>query len=132
MRILQFFKHYIFSILIFGIIYYLSTANPSTFSAVPKIEGLDKVVHVLMYLAFAFFLFFEVPQKKSYARYFFTIFFPIFYGGGMELVQKYFFPLRSAEWGDFFADAIGVLLGYLLAKRLFKIERIRKIIQFWA
>ncbi len=41
------------------------------------------------------------------------------YGGGIELLQKYFIPYRSAEWLDFFADVAGSISALLLIVVIF-------------
>ena len=43
----------------------------------------------------------------------------IVYGIAMELVQKYFIPLRSFDLGDITADAIGCFAGYFISIRKF-------------
>lgn len=43
----------------------------------------------------------------------------IVYGIAMELVQKYFIPLRSFDLGDITADAIGCIAGYFISIRKF-------------
>jgi VanZ family protein len=41
------------------------------------------------------------------------------YGIAMELVQKYFIPLRSFDIGDILADGIGSFTGYLISIKRF-------------
>lgn len=45
---------------------------------------------------------------------------PVVYGAGIELMQKYFFPTRSAEWGDFIADSLGSATAWMIALFLYK------------
>ena len=40
---------------------------------------------------------------------------PVLYGGVIELLQKFLFTSRSAEWGDWIADIAGSLTALLLA-----------------
>lgn len=40
---------------------------------------------------------------------------PVVYGGGIELLQKYLFTSRSAEWGDWIADMLGSMVATLFA-----------------
>jgi len=39
---------------------------------------------------------------------------PVFYGGVIELLQKYFFASRSAEWSDWIADILGSLTAVIV------------------
>lgn len=43
----------------------------------------------------------------------------VVYGTGMEFVQKYFIPNRSFDTGDILADAIGSLIGFLFATKVY-------------
>ena len=43
----------------------------------------------------------------------------IFYGTGMEFVQKYLVINRSFDTGDIIADAVGAYFGYLFSRRAF-------------
>lgn len=45
---------------------------------------------------------------------------PVLYGGAIELLQKYFFSSRSAEWGDWIADIIGSLVATVIVIIFFK------------
>lgn len=40
---------------------------------------------------------------------------PILYGGFIELLQHYCFPLRSGDWSDFLADTLGSLTALPIA-----------------
>jgi VanZ family protein len=40
---------------------------------------------------------------------------PVIYGGVIELLQKYYFPTRSAELGDWIADILGSLVATVIA-----------------
>lgn len=43
----------------------------------------------------------------------------VIYGTGMEFIQKYFVPNRSFDTGDILADAIGSLVGFLFATKVY-------------
>ena len=49
---------------------------------------------------------------------------PVILGGLMEIAQMYLTQNRSAEWADFIADTIGVLvgaaIGYFAIRTIFK------------
>lgn len=105
-----------------AIIFYLSTASPSTFPKVTEIKYLDKMVHILMYFGLSLVLVLEIPRKKSYGYYFFTILLPILYGGLIEIIQENFFSPRTGNIFDFLADTVGVLTGYFVAIGLLNIK----------
>lgn len=91
---------------------------------VPQIqfEGLDKVVHFLMYFLLAGVVCYELYRQ----RYTFQetkmrlggLAYPIIYGGVIELLQEYFFPPRTGDWFDWMADALGAIVAFFLAKWL--------------
>jgi len=119
MQIITLLRQHWKSISIAIIILYLSFAPQSTFKAAPKIEHLDKVVHFLMYLGLTFFLIYDFRNRKKSNAYtrafiFLCIILPCIFGGWVEIMQQQFFPPRTAEWGDWFCDMAGVLVGWLL------------------
>jgi VanZ family protein len=116
-KVARFLKKYLFSIVAAIGILYLSLASPSALPRGPQIEGLDKIVHMIMYAAFAIILSLEASRSNRYRYYLQAILFPILYGGLMELLQ-HFFPPRTTDFFDFLANTVGVLLGYL-ATQLF-------------
>lgn len=48
---------------------------------------------------------------------------PALFGGLMELLQATCTTTRAGEWADFLADAIGVLLGIVLAAAVLRLVR---------
>ena len=97
--------------------------------------GPDKIVHLLLFAAFAFvslwgyrhFLFdIKYPHRK---RLFLIIsLISILYGGLTELLQKYLFINRYCSLYDFIADSIGCFGGiitfhFLVQKKLKKIKK---------
>lgn len=104
-------------------------------SDIPSIEldlpiQLDKVVHFLMYLGLsgATALNYIYGEKghinmKKMLVYAFLI--PILYGGLIEILQENYFPPRSGDWADFFADALGsfAALPIALAFRKYMLKR---------
>ena len=119
---MRFFKKYLFSIITVIVIFYLSTASSSAFPKMPQIEGLDKIVHLLMYFKLAFMLVLENTRKNNLGYYLLVILFPILYGGLLEIIQHYFCPSRTGDWFDFLANTMGVLIGYLAAQKLLKVK----------
>lgn len=86
----------------------------------------DKLVHVGIYfvlsIAICFAFFNEKKQPKQQPKIkIWIIFFGIFYGGFMEILQHYIFINRSGSWYDFFANAIGVILGVLFYPFIIKL-----------
>ena len=97
--------------------------------------GPDKIVHLLLFAAFAFL------SLWGYRQFFFNINYPhrkrlfliislisILYGGLTELLQKYLFINRYGSLYDFIADSIGCFLGiilfhFLVQKKLKKLKK---------
>lgn len=88
----------------------------------PKVEqpilGLDKMIHLVMYVPLAWTLVFGFKFQHRYPKlqrkallYAFVI--ASVYGGAVELLQRFLSPDRFAEWLDLVADMLGVLLGLL-------------------
>lgn len=94
-----------------------------TGSNLPQMPGgvpWDKMVHFGMFFvlsAVALFNYYRLhngnPSKIRWIFWGFVV--PAVYGGAIELMQKYFFSARSAEWGDFVADVLGSLAAVILA-----------------
>jgi VanZ family protein len=59
-------------------------------------------------------------NPSAFRWIFWGFFVPALYGGGIELLQKYFFTSRRAEWGDWIADILGSLAATLLVIIFFK------------
>jgi VanZ family protein len=119
---LKFFHRYGLSSVVTMTIFYLCIARTLPTEKVPMFEGVDKVVHFLMYVVLAGVLSLDqyrqhvlFTSKKMYA---WAVLFPVLYGGFIEIVQTYF-PPRSAEWLDWFCDIAGVLVGFFFAKYLY-------------
>ena len=93
-------------------------------------EGLpwDKVAHFAMFFVFSAVIMYDYYKmhnnSPTHSRWiFWGLIVPIIYGGLIELVQKYLFASRSAEWGDWIADIAGSLTATILALILLKIKR---------
>jgi len=100
-------------------------------STLPKINWpdkiwLDKWVHFFLFLMLVLFwcrAYLIKGSKVNVKKIFFTItILSVIYGIGMEIVQHYFIPFRSFDYGDMIADALGSVAGYF-----FSINRFRKI-----
>ena len=89
----------------------------------PPINGIDKYVHMLMFLVLTWTLLWDSETlewyrsgngnsgRKVWKWWLIALIFPMIYGGLIEVLQeKYFFP-RTGEWLDWGADCIGGVLG---------------------
>jgi len=75
---------------------------------VTSIFGIDKVLHFLMFFSLSLWSCFVFSKERIKL----FLFFLIFYGLMLELIQMAFFPLRSFEWMDWLFDSLGVLVGF--------------------
>lgn len=86
----------------------LTPAPPATFTT-----GWDKLNHALAFLALA------VAGCRAFARGNQPVTGVVLglagFGALIEILQ-YFVPSRSSEWGDLFADCVGIAAGVLLAR----------------
>ena len=78
-----------------------------------KIEGLDKVVHFIMYMGLCFLLLKSIKDRNIV-----ILMFCIFYGVLMELLQFLISSGRSFDFFDIIANIIGANVGALLATRI--------------
>lgn len=88
----------------------------------PKVEqsiiGLDKLVHILMYIPFAWTLVFGFKLQNRFSSlqqnaFLIALAIVVFLGVFTELLQKLLTPDRFAEYLDVVADIVGGLLGLL-------------------
>ncbi|MBS1574533.1 MAG: VanZ family protein [Bacteroidetes bacterium] len=84
----------------------------------------DKIVHIGMFAGLVFLWCGSVKKKENIFRSMQQIFVWIALGGCvygviMEFVQKYFIPNRSFDIIDMLADAIGSIIGLVVATKLF-------------
>ena len=73
--------------------------------------GFDKLVHCGFF--FVFMVFAEtglIRQRKNFVfgRILITAVFAVIFGGSIELLQHYVFTWRDGDWGDLFADTVGI------------------------
>jgi VanZ family protein len=80
----------------------------------------DKWIHVGLFGGLVFLWcvpFLYRSKRKSLTNLFLAITLAFFgYGVLMEFVQQLFVSKRSFDWGDIAADAVGCLIGFLLAR----------------
>ncbi len=128
---LTFISRYKFSLLTAIIVLSLSLMSSSEMPSTKlwDFKGIDKLVHLAMYSALSFVLFFErnraqpITNKQPFNRNnVLPIVLLITAGGIIELIQPAL-ATRSRELMDFFANTIGVFMGFylqLLFKQLLK------------
>ena len=130
MNMKKFFSSYWKSTLVIIGILYLSFVPPSTFDSSPKLLHFDKIIHLVLYFVLAAVLIYDfwknnsgkLPSNKFI---FICILFPVLLGGTVEIFQELFFKPRSADWFDWLADGIGVLLAYLFLLPIIRRRRIK-------
>ena len=104
-------------------------------SKLPKISWddkilLDKWVHIFLFLVLVFLwcrIFLRRPSRINIQKIFLTItILSVIYGIGMEVIQHYFIPFRSFDYGDMIADALGSIAGYFISLNRFLKNRLEK------
>lgn len=115
---LYYIRKYPVSLLVIAAVIYLSFFKPPEAESV-NIPGLDKVVHVCMYMGMSGMLWLEflrahrrrrVPQWHAWVGAFLC---PVLFSGVVELLQAYCTTYRGGDWWDFAANASGALLASL-------------------
>jgi VanZ family protein len=108
--------------LILSLLIFIVTCLITTNSIPSLPEGLqwDKIAHFGMFFLLSAVIMYDYyrMQNKSPSSFrwiFWGLIVPVFYGGLIELLQKYFFYPRNAEWGDWIADIVGALTATLLS-----------------
>ena len=89
----------------------------------------DKIVHFGMFFtlsAVSLFSYYKIRNGKPKMGWwlFWGFVMPVIYGGVIELLQKYVFTHRGAEWGDFVANTLGSLVACVLV--IFLLKRYKK------
>jgi VanZ family protein len=84
------------------------------------IPHIDKIVHLLMYFSLATIIYWDSRKLNLSLQKLIWLAFllPSLYGGLIEILQENFFPPRTGSWGDFSADCIGALLGFIILRFL--------------
>ena len=131
---LKFFRIYGLSCVVTLLIFYLSITTSTDGYEGPRFEGMDKVVHFVLYFLLASAIcrdfFRQSTPFASRKMVVWAIVLPILYGGIIEILQENFFPPRTAEWSDWLADITGVLAGYFFSRLVFPKIYKRKMFQF--
>ena len=79
-------------------------------------KGFDKLTHTgLFFTLLVLYCNGVIRQQKpkpfSYTQAFVIVIAGIAFGGLIEILQLKFFTWRSADWNDFFCDALGACMG---------------------
>lgn len=118
---------YTFLPLLIVVLIFVATCliTPSQLPTMPGNVPWDKLVHFCMFFvlsAVSLIDYYHLHKRNpSTCRWIFWGFIiPVFYGGVIELMQKYFFPSHSAEWWDWIADVLGSLIATILVIIFFK------------
>ena len=109
---MSYLKKYPLSILIIGMILFLSFFNPPA-TPLDKVTNIDKVMHFLMYFGFCTVLWFEYFKSHTHANASrlipWAIIAPILFSGFIEIGQQTLTPTRAADWWDFLFNTLGCL-----------------------
>lgn len=118
MQFIKFIRLYWKSITVVVCILYLSFAPPSTFKKIPTFDNEDKIIHFLMYAGLTAVLIYDFRNhtKNNANTFIFVVaclLFPSIFGGLIEILQPTLFAPRTGSIGDFYADILGVFIGWL-------------------
>lgn len=96
-----------------GFIMTLSLLPPQSFPKIPLFVGVDKVVHIMMYLIFSILSAWALKIELYNSRVWLII--PVTIGWGilMEYIQLEMRSGRSFSWYDILANTTGVIIGLL-------------------
>ena len=114
---IQIVRKYPLSLLCILLIGVLSLAPYFPETPLDNVAFIDKWTHLVMYGGTCTVIWWEYLRSHSALnsrKLLITLVGMILLGGLMELLQAYCTTTRSGEWLDFWADSIGVLLGYAI------------------
>ena len=114
---IQIVRKYPLSLLCILLIGVLSLAPYFPETPLDDVAFIDKWTHLVMYGGTCTVIWWEYLRSHSTLnsrKLLITLAGMILLGGLMELLQAYCTTTRSGEWLDFWADSIGVLLGYVI------------------
>ena len=118
MNAMSYLKKYPLSILIIGIILFLSFFNPPE-TPLNEFNNIDKVLHFIMYFGFCSVLWFEYfrshVQSDPKRLVPWAIIAPIIFSGLIEIGQQTLTPTRAADWYDFLFNTLGCLVAALFS-----------------
>lgn len=118
----HYFGKYKFSLLIVGVILYLSFFTPPK-TELDMVTNIDKLAHICMYGGLCSILWIEYLRTHVTINRLRTligaIVLPIALSGIIELLQEYATTNRSGDWADMIANSTGALLAALLGYFVF-------------
>ena len=118
----HYFGKYKVSLLIIGVILYLSFFTPPK-TELDNVSNIDKLAHICMYGGLCSILWIEYlrshVQLNRLRLLFGAILLPIALSGIIELLQEYATTNRSGDWADMIANSTGVILAALLGQFVF-------------
>ena len=115
--LIQIVRKYPFSLFCILLIWVLSLAPYFPETPLDDVVFIDKWTHLVMYGGTCTVIWWEYLRHHDIlnrSKLLLTLVGMIPLGGVMELLQAYCTTTRSGEWLDFWADSIGVLLGYIV------------------
>jgi len=117
-KFLIFLKKHWMSIPLCLIILYLCFMDTEPLPKI-RISNFDKFVHFVMFLTVSGVVYFEnsnyFRRKVSLSKIIISsFFFPVVYGGLIEIGQEYLAPPRSGDWMDFLSNVIGAFAGLII------------------
>ena len=115
--LIQIVRKYPFSLFCILLVWVLSLAPCFPETPLDDVVFIDKWTHLVMYGGTCTVIWWEYLRHHDIlnrSKLLLTLVGMILLGGVMELLQAYCTTTRSGEWLDFWADSIGVLLGYIV------------------
>ena len=94
----------------------LSLLPPRDLPQVQLFEGVDKLVHFLMYLPLSALLCWNLRAELSFRRVYGAVLLSVLWGMFMEIMQFNMHLGRSFSWFDELANLLGAVTGALLYK----------------
>ncbi len=117
---INYFRAYKLSSVAYILVFIASVVPIPDIKPLQDFNLLDKWVHFVMYGVLSLCVWWDIYHvrrtydftPKDLRR---TTFYPIVFGGLIELVQRYCTNgFRSGDWIDFIANTIGVVLGFII------------------
>lgn len=116
---MSFAKNYFISIFVSLCVVVLSVIPLPENPPLEDVPLIDKWVHFVMYGGISCAVWYDFYRKRRHTRFtaqafMLAVVYPLALGGILEFVQEYFTSTRSGDLLDFYADAVGVGIGFVL------------------
>ncbi|MBR3454526.1 MAG: VanZ family protein [Bacteroidaceae bacterium] len=108
------------SSLAYVLIFIASMVPVPDYEPLRRFDLADKWAHIVMYGVLSLCVWWDIYHVRRTLDFDYkdlkrTTFYPIIFGGIMEIVQRYCtFGVRNGDWLDFIANTIGVALGFII------------------